>query len=229
MSTVDENKMKETLKTLVQNEPEKLSFFDGLGPQTDIPPFIPQTNRREESRSITLKIRRRRYAYSMAAVAACFVLFIGITIVGLAPDALSNSMNLQTSQDMAASAPAAAEEMPAMESEVEEEMLEMKPQAPQESEYQADESAAAEAPAAEEAPAEESAGGANSDVDEAAEDPDGRSAEETTEESDNIVEAEITDKIDDTVDNNWVDVALIIALGFAGLFVFLLIKRRRLR
>ena len=108
MSTINEEKFKDTLKALVQDEPEKLAFFDGLEQPTAVPPFVPadvitsseatnqssETSDKQDERiktTVPIKAIRRRYTYAMAAAAACFVVFFSITVAGLSP-----GMNMKT-------------------------------------------------------------------------------------------------------------------------------------
>jgi len=91
LSTINEEKFKDTLKALVQDEPEKLAFFDGLEQPTAVPPFIPTGKNERIQTDPSIKTRRRHYTYGMAAAAACFIVFISITVAGL-----SSSMNMKT-------------------------------------------------------------------------------------------------------------------------------------
>ena len=95
---MSENSFRQAIKTLVQEEPGKLAFFNGLDESGAIPPFIPaetaqgmtasggpgQNDSGERTRVTAFK-RRRRYNFAMATAAACFVVCLCVTAVNYQP------------------------------------------------------------------------------------------------------------------------------------------------
>ena len=79
MRVINEEDFRKAMKTLVLDEPEKLEFFGPLGADIDIPPFVPAEAGERKSQGAA---RRRGYTFGMGAAAACFVLFLSITMIG---------------------------------------------------------------------------------------------------------------------------------------------------
>ena len=222
MSDIDsrnEDMFKDALKELVLNEPEKLEFFDGIDAMTTPPVFVP--TEANAPISISLKRKRRQYACSMAAVAACFIIFISLSVVGMPlMSGSGGGSSLESPRyDLEMAADSAAGE-PAME----EQAAEAAPEAP---------APAAEAPAmAAEAPAAESdmapALADDSQADETQVAPD--VAEESREEQEILaaVESEPEKAAGDT-DSGSTEIALVIAIICAIAFVILMVRYRKLR
>jgi len=113
----NEEGLKKALKTLVQGEPQKLMFFNGLDKDAAIPGFVPKSENIERRRRHTSK--RKRYTFGMAASsAACliFVLLTAFNTVQETPDVSNESENdsalqftpVKSAQDIAESARAGA-------------------------------------------------------------------------------------------------------------------------
>ena len=86
MSTNNEDKFREAIKGLVRDEPEKLSFYDGLESPSEIRPFSPATSGRHGGTiPKPASVRRRSYQFGMAAAAACFVVFLTVAAVDSVP------------------------------------------------------------------------------------------------------------------------------------------------
>ena len=94
MKNRNEDNFREALKTLVRNEPDKLEFFSPLKFDDAIPPFYPQASGKEETgparNRVLNTVRRRRYNFSMAAIAACFVMFVSVAALNISPDVASS-------------------------------------------------------------------------------------------------------------------------------------------
>jgi len=150
---------------LVQNEPEKLAYFNGLEMPSAIPPFIPaekdtsanviarseatkrlrlssenptQSNERTKT-TLSIQAKRRRYTYGMAAAAACFVVFISITAVSLTPGMEMEKMSADYSSAEAGGGEVAAADTAAPETapEVPAEIAEAPAPAPEAAEPEA--------------------------------------------------------------------------------------------
>ncbi|MCL1896026.1 MAG: hypothetical protein FWG03_05710 [Clostridiales bacterium] len=75
----NEENFKNALKTLVLAEPEKLAYFSEHEINIRVPQFVPDRKQVSNTR------KRRQYSYSMAAAAACFVVFASVAAYGFAP------------------------------------------------------------------------------------------------------------------------------------------------
>ena len=80
MNNRNEENFKNAIKTLVREEPEKLTYFNGVDKGGEIPQFFP--NRKKVSNVG----RRRLYSISMAAAAACIVVFAGVAAYSFSTD-----------------------------------------------------------------------------------------------------------------------------------------------
>ena len=232
----NEDMFRDALKELVLNEPEKLEFFDGIDANATVPAFVPAESNAPVS--ISIKRKRRQYAYSMAAIAACFVLFISISVVGMPsmPFGGASSEDMQYSLEMAADTGAGE---PAMEEQAAATVPEapaMAPAAP------ADEPEAAPAPA-DDSPADEALIAADS-VRESGLD---ENAAIDTEEQEILADVGIGSEkaVSDTDSGSiapdstntsqyqdapkGINIALIVAIVCAIVFVILMIRYRKLR
>lgn len=80
MNKGHEEQFRQTLKTIVIDEPEKLAFFDGAGTDAGIPPFIPSEQQRQHVESYK---KKRKYYNSGMTVAASFALvFLCVAALG---------------------------------------------------------------------------------------------------------------------------------------------------
>lgn len=105
MNNRTEDNFRETLKTLVIEEPQKLAFFDGLDADSAIPPFVPtDTERNGEDNRKKYSGRRKRHMFSMLAAAACSLVLVCMAAVNYSPDSM-----IMMNADHSAAAPAAAE------------------------------------------------------------------------------------------------------------------------
>jgi hypothetical protein len=238
MSTAGENKFKETLKTLVLSEPGKLSFYRGLEPLKGIPPFVPsaeyvkQTASEHAKRLEKQQIReaevcdrkakkRRKYAFGMAAAAACFVFFISIALVDILPRA---------GFDLPAPMAGIQADSPAETAET--------------ADAGAPETAEAAGAGAAETPAPGAVNGENEDesagdVAPSPEPSDDRSSPHKTQASHNTTGGQSAAEIDEspaaaseagTSQTGIIaDVALVVAIIFAAIFIYLSAVRRKLR
>ena len=91
MINKNEENFRSALKILVQNEPEKLAFFNVLRADSEIPPFVPieprpaETAYRHRQKQISFAAKRRRYNFGMAAAAACLVAFLSLAVANSGP------------------------------------------------------------------------------------------------------------------------------------------------
>lgn len=231
MNTTKEEKFKETIKSLVHDEPEKLAFYKDLGPSSAIPLFVPSEKSTEETKYLSVRTKKRRYAFGMAAAAACFVVFISIAIIGLAPGANtyvaeSSALNrLEAGYGSGGSAgtakDTAAPEAPAAGATSEESITTMQDAPSAEILSEEDAPAMQKAPATGN-PSEDGGMIAREAAAEILYDDGGMTAQETPAEINHLA-------VSPAGTGGRYNIALIIAVVFAALFVVLLIKRRKLR
>ena len=78
MNNKNEEKFIETLKTLVNETPQKIPFFDGLDPDAVIPSFVPQKETIVRKRRDTVKRKRLDLGLTASAAASFVFVFLGL-------------------------------------------------------------------------------------------------------------------------------------------------------
>jgi len=114
-----EDNFKTTLKSLVNDEPQKLAFFDGLDLDS-IPPFVPDEISKDNTKTTIddngadkrkkYSVRRRGNTFGMIATAACSVFLVCVAAINYGPDPV---MNMSMAGGGGAPAPASVSEAPA--------------------------------------------------------------------------------------------------------------------
>lgn len=87
MNSRNEEGFNQTLKTLVDNDPGKLAFYNGLDTNAAVPPFVPNEETIELKRRD--KARKTRLNAGMIASAAACLVFAILTANTYVPDKLS--------------------------------------------------------------------------------------------------------------------------------------------
>jgi len=84
---INEEGIKQSLKTIVNDEPGKLTFFDGLDKDAAPRPFVPSEKLLERIRRD--KAKRKRYTAGMAASAVACLVFAILTAISYTPNHIS--------------------------------------------------------------------------------------------------------------------------------------------
>lgn len=87
MSNRSEESFNQTLKTIVNDEPGRLAYYNGLDPNAAVPPFVPSEKTIELKRRDTSK--RKKLNIGMIASAAACLVFSILTATSYVPDSVS--------------------------------------------------------------------------------------------------------------------------------------------